>query len=70
MNDQAQNVQIAANASPSDVHSANYIWRRCGKTGGISVSNAEAKKDRQGQAGGKSIFVHWLAWLMLKVRHE
>jgi hypothetical protein len=68
MNDQAFVFQIAANASSSDAHSANFIRRQPEGFESILDSNIETKKN--GSSGREIIFLHWLAWLMLNRRHD
>jgi len=61
MNDQARIIQIAANASSSDVHSASYIQRQLERIHSILDSNVEAKWERQWRRVGNQFFVYQLA---------
>jgi Tfp pilus assembly protein PilP len=53
MNDQARVVKIAANASSSDVHSANYVQRQLERVESISDSKIEA--EGVGEGDGRPI---------------
>ena len=55
MNDQARVVKIAADASSSDVHSANYVQRQLERFDSISDSNIEAEDGGRGRGVGTPI---------------
>jgi hypothetical protein len=59
MNDQAFVFQIAANASSSDAHSANFIRRQPERIDSILDSNVETKKNGQRWAENHSLCAGW-----------